>query len=185
MAALAALDTSSVPTKLISITLRKKSPGIGPSLLTMRRGHATPAQFTTRLRPPISRCARSMAASTASSLVTSAVWNIAFGPSASTAWVPASRLTSNNVTRAPLATKRCAVAYPRPDAPPVMTARTSPICMLAPPPQKNPIDALAARHVHSVQRGEATLLHLVVDEGHFAVQRAFLFSRNADSPSFA
>ena len=71
IAAAAALQTSSVPTRLISMTLRKNSPGIGPSLPTRRFGQPTPAQFTARLRPPIVAVALATAASTAASDVTS------------------------------------------------------------------------------------------------------------------
>ena len=71
ISAAAALQTSSVPTRLISMTLRKKSPGIGPSLPTMRFGQPTPAQFTATLMPPMACDAAATAAFTAASEVTS------------------------------------------------------------------------------------------------------------------
>ena len=58
----------------------KNSPGIGPSLPTMRFGQPTPAQLTARLSPPIALTAATTAEFTAASDVTSVSMNEARSP---------------------------------------------------------------------------------------------------------
>ena len=85
MATAAALATSTVPSKLISIMRRKELPAIGPCLPTRRPGVAMPAQLIAALMLPILAAACFTALSTAASSLTSTPKKAALGPSAAAA----------------------------------------------------------------------------------------------------
>ena len=89
----------------------------------------TPAQLTSKLMPPMAARADSIAAFTSVSEVTSHLAKVAWLPIAVAAAAPGPSCTSNNVTRPPPATMWRATELPRPEAPPVMTARASEIFM--------------------------------------------------------
>src|SRR6185369_12646142 len=112
------------------MTLVNRSPAIGPFLPSMRAEMPTPAQFTSRLMPPSFWRAVSIAAFTSASEVTSQRMNVAAPPSSAAAAWPGPSCTSSTAARPPLATIRRATAFPRPEAPPVTTARASEIFML-------------------------------------------------------
>src|ERR1700688_434714 len=127
--AVAALAISTVPTRLISIIFRKKAPAMTPCRPTRRAGVAMPAQLTAALSLPIRSAARSIAALTADSSVTSVAMKAALSPSAAAAAAPCASFTSSRVIRPPAATIRCATARPSPEAPPVTTAHVSFNCI--------------------------------------------------------
>src|SRR5688572_5583856 len=125
MMAAAALSHRKVPIRLICTTLAKKSPAMGPFLPSTRPAPMTPAQFTSRLIPPIAARAACMAALTSSSEVTSHFAKLARLPIAVAAAAPGPSWTSNKHTRPPAPTMWRATALPRPEAPPVTTASAS------------------------------------------------------------
>ncbi len=149
MAAAASRMTLKVPTRLIWMTRLKVSSGSTPSRPSTLPGVAIPAQLTT-IRSGPSAAAASTAAWTWSSLVTSAGTKTAvlagFGVPASGASgrgvpealsraanaSPAEPGRSTSTTEAPASNSRLAVAAPRPEAPPVISA-TVPLTSMHPP----------------------------------------------------
>src|SRR3984893_1562594 len=129
IATAAAFEISTVPTKLISIILRKNAPAIAPCLPTKRAGMPMPAQLTAASIEPICSRARSIAPLTADSSVTSVAMKAARSPSAAAAAVPWASFTSRSVTFPPASAIRFATARPSPEAPPVTTACDSFSCM--------------------------------------------------------
>ena len=121
----AALSHRNVPIRLMWMTLVKNSPAIGPFLPSTRPAPTTPAQLTSRFRPPMCRCAASIAALTSASAVTSQRRKRAPPPRALAAACPGPSCTSRITTLPPCALTWRATAWPKPDAPPVMTARAS------------------------------------------------------------
>src|SRR5215212_4593271 len=95
----------------------------------MRPAPTTPSQLTSRLMPPRKSRAAAMAAFTSDSEVTSHLRNVALAPSFDAAACPGASCTSSITTLPPLAATCCATAFPRPEAPPVTTARASLILM--------------------------------------------------------
>src|SRR6202789_182494 len=129
MATAAALATSTVPTKLISIIFLKKAPAMAPCFPTNRAGVAMPAQLIAALIEPIRSRPRSIAPLTAASSLTSVAMKADCSPSAAAAAVPWTSFTSRSMTLPPACTIRFATAWPRPEAPPVTTACVSFSCM--------------------------------------------------------
>jgi len=132
MATAAAFATSTVPSKLISIILRKELPAMGPFLPTNRPGVAMPAQLIAALTLPIRAFAWVTAPSTAVSSLTSTAKKAARSPSAAAAALPCGTLRSKIAALPPACTIRFATASPSPEAPPVTMAFTSFNCMQTP-----------------------------------------------------
>src|SRR5688572_11663804 len=155
IAAAEALLTSSVPTRFTSISLRKKSPGIAPSLPSRRGCVPMPAQLTAISRPPSSATAAASAASTADSEATSTRSKLAAGPSSATAAATAAALRSSSATRPPLAIRARAVASPSPEPPPVTAARVPRMSMTSEPKAAVDVEATSGKEIvlRDKQRG--------------------------------
>src|SRR5882757_8587852 len=137
----AALSHRNVPIRLMCTTLAKRSPAIGPFLPSTRPAPTTPAQFTSRFIPPMRDAAVSIVELTSASEVTSQRRKLALAPNfAAVAW-PGPSCTSRMTTLPPLETTWLATAAPRPDAPPVTTARASSIFI-----QRSPNRASSAKY---------------------------------------
>src|SRR5213594_1654379 len=105
----------------------------GPDLPSVFMAVPMPAQFTSTLMAPSRARAASRAPATSSALVTSAGVNTAASPSDFATSAPGEAGRSRMAMRAPAPASRAAVARPRPDAPPVTTARTDASSMDDPP----------------------------------------------------
>src|SRR3984885_3418473 len=146
------LSHRNVPIKLMCTTLEKKSPAMGPFLPSMRPAPTTPAQLTSRLRPPMRAAAASIVEFTSASEVTSQRRKLALAPNfAAVAW-PGPSWTSTMATLPPLDTMWPATAAPRPDAPPVTTARASSIFIFGSQNRPSGFDELG-RQVDHIARG--------------------------------
>src|SRR6186713_1801730 len=154
MIAAAALSQRNVPIKLMLTTLVKNSPDIRPLRPSTRAAPMMPAQFTSRLRPPMALFAASIAALTSASEATSHLTKCAFWPSCCAAAWPGSSCTSSRTTFAPFAMRYCATPWPKPEAPPVITASAFSIFMILPLHSKHAVAfALRRRSVDGeVQR---------------------------------
>jgi len=84
-------------------TLAKKSPAIGPFLPSTRPAPTTPAQLTSRLRPPMRDAAASIVELTSASEVTSQRRKEALAPNVVAAAWPGPSWTSTRTTLPPLA----------------------------------------------------------------------------------
>src|SRR3982074_2069253 len=128
----AALSHMKVPIGLMYTTFGKKSPAMGPFLPSTRPAPTTPAQFTSRLIPPMRDAAVSIVELTSASEVTSQRRKLALAPNfAAVAW-PGPSGPATMTPLPPFETTWLATAAPKPDAPPVTTARASSIFMWAP-----------------------------------------------------
>src|SRR5882757_3157878 len=128
----AALSHRNVPIRLMCTTLEKKSPAMGPFLPSTRPAPTTPAQLTRRLSPPIRDAAVSIVELTSASDVTSHRRKLTLAPNFAAVACPGPSWTSTMTTLPPLEATWLATAAPRPDAPPVTTARATSIFIMAP-----------------------------------------------------
>src|SRR3984893_1808936 len=148
----AALSQRKVPIRLMCTTLAKKSPAMGPFLPSTRPAPTTPAQLTSRLIPPMRDAAVSIVELTSASEVTSQRRKLALAPNfAAVAW-PGPSWTSTIATLPPFETTWLATAAPRPDAPPVTTARASSIFIFGSQNRPSGFDELG-RQVDQLARG--------------------------------
>src|SRR4249919_1145694 len=122
----APLATLKLPTRFTITVLANCFSGIAPSRPSTRPAPRMPAQFTATLRPPRNSFADARLACTLASSLTSVRKYFALpAPSAATASAALSSLMSNKATLPPFFTRCSATAKPRPETPPVTTARTS------------------------------------------------------------
>src|SRR5213594_1928035 len=122
-----------VPIRFTVMTRVNSSSFAGPDLPSVFMAVPMPAQFTSTLMAPSRARAASRAPATSSALVTSAGVNTAASPSDFATSAPGEAGRSRMAMRAPAPASRAAVARPRPDAPPVTTARTDASSMDDPP----------------------------------------------------
>ena len=117
-------ETLKVPTTLTWSTREKASSGYAtPLRLTVFAAWRMPAQLMAEdTGSPYRDSARSRAADTCSSLVTSVGQKAAFSPSPAATAAPSDEGRSSRTTRAPDLIRCSAVARPSPDPPPLMTA---------------------------------------------------------------
>ena len=101
MMAAAALSHRKVPIRLMCTTRVKKSPAMGPFLPSTRPAPMTPAQFTSRLMPPMPARAVSMAAFTSVFGGDVALGEAGVGAESPQPRLPGPSCTSNKVTRPP------------------------------------------------------------------------------------
>src|SRR5437773_3013472 len=122
-----------VPMRFTLMTRVNSSSLAGPDLPSVFIAVPMPAQFTRTLMAPRRPRAVSRAAATSSALLTSAGVKTAASPSDFATSAPGEAGRSRMAMRAPAPASRAAVARPRPDAPPVTTARTDASSMDDPP----------------------------------------------------
>ena len=111
-----------LPIRLTLTTLLKTSRSCGPCFELVRWAQPIPAQQTEIRSPPSSAAAASTAAWTWSASSTFASTNDARSPSSAASASPFSAFRSAITTDAPAPWSRRAVASPRPDAPPLISA---------------------------------------------------------------
>jgi len=108
------------PMRLRSTVALKESTLCGPSLLMVRSPMPPPAVVTAMCSPPRDSTACCNTCSVPAKSVTSTSWNVP--PMASVTSAPFDCDRSNTATLAPRLASNSAVARPKPDAPPTMTA---------------------------------------------------------------